>query len=199
MDTPTLTSQAAFARFESAATPAPGVVATERMGAAVASVLARKGRMSDLANRLCARYGIELPQGPRVTRAPGIAFVGVGVGAWLAVGDSGGDLANLLRGEIGDCASLTDQSSALPILRVTGPRVRNALAKLLPLDLHDRAFGILNAASSVASHIAVRIWRLEDGEQGAVFELAIPRSFAASFAESLQASAAEFGLTLKSG
>src|SRR5579863_5728185 len=154
----TLSGQPAFAGLESTATTVPGLIVSERVGVAIASVLARKGRTQELANRVRAQFGIELPVGPRMTRAPGLAFVGIGVAAWLALSDTA-DVPSALQAELGECASLSDHSSALALLRLTGAKVRATLAKLLPLDLHDRAFGILNAASSVAAHVSTRIWR----------------------------------------
>jgi methylglutamate dehydrogenase subunit D len=73
--------------------------------------------------------------------------------------------------------------------------VRDALAKIIPLDVHPAAFRPGDVASTVASHMGVTLWRLEDAAHGSpVFEFAVFRSLAGSFWHALSLSAAEFGL-----
>jgi len=94
-------------------------------------------------------------------------------------------------------ASVSDQSSGYALLRLTGPKLRDALAKMLPIDLHERAFATGDVASTLASHVGVTLWRLEDGADGSpVFEIAMFRSLAGSFWHALTSSAAEFGLVV---
>jgi heterotetrameric sarcosine oxidase gamma subunit len=167
-----------------------GVVATDRDELAIARVVARKGKLAALTSRVRERFGIELPQAPRRVETNGLAFVGVGVETWLAVAEGGLPL----RDVIDDLAAVSDQTSGYAVLRLTGPRVRDALAKLIPLDLHARVFDPGSAASTIASHIAVTLWRLADSADGSpVFELAAPRSYAGSFWHVVTESAAEFG------
>jgi sarcosine oxidase subunit gamma len=45
-----------------------------------------------------------------------------------------------LAGPFGQFAAIVDQSHGRTLLRVTGPRVRDALAKGLAIDLHPREF-----------------------------------------------------------
>jgi sarcosine oxidase gamma subunit len=52
-----------------------------------------------------------------------------------------------------------------------------------------------DAVSTVAAHVGITLWRLEDDEAGsAVFELAVFRSLATSLWHALTESAAEFGI-----
>jgi sarcosine oxidase subunit gamma len=122
----------------------------------------------------------------------------VGVEAWLAVEDSGfasQRFAASLRDAIDDLATVSDQIGSYAVLRLTGPRVRDALAKFIPLDLHARVFDPGSAASTIASHIPVTLWRLADASDGLpIFELAAPRSYAGSFWHVVMESAAQFGL-----
>ncbi|MGH8137754.1 MAG: sarcosine oxidase subunit gamma [Steroidobacteraceae bacterium] len=180
-----------------ASAPGRGVIAAERRGLAIASVIARTGRIADLEQSVRRGFGIELPRGPRHAGVGEVAFVGLGVGSWLAV--SGGDagFAAALHQAVADCAAISDQSGGYALLRLTGPKIRNTLAKLLPIDLHPRVFHVAAAASTLTSHMPVRLWRLEDAPGGsAVFEMAVARSFAASFWQALVESAAEFGLAV---
>jgi sarcosine oxidase gamma subunit len=52
-------------------------------------------------------------------------------------------------------------------------------------------------ASTVASHIGITLWRLDDAADATpVFEVAVFRSLAGSFWHALAQSAAEFGLSV---
>ncbi len=110
-----------------------------------------------------------------------------------------GDLAPSLRDALGGTAAVVDQSSGYAVLRVTGPKVRETLAKGVPLDLHPGVFKPDDTAVTLVAHMGVVIWRRQDGPEGAVFELAVFRSLAESFWHWLAESSAEFGLTVKAG
>ncbi len=176
-----------------------GVVATERDRLAIARVGARKEQLPALLARVRERFDIELPLGPRRVEKGELAFIGVGVQSWLASLDTGRDVDSLngfaaaLRSVLQGTASVSDQIGSYEILRLTGSRVRDALAKLVPLDLHPRAFIPGAAASTVAAHVPLTLWRREDHSGLPVFELAIPRSYAGSFWHGVAESAAEYG------
>jgi methylglutamate dehydrogenase subunit D len=201
MSRPPLESRSAFASLSFESAPGRGVHATDRSGVAVVKLLARKGRVAELRQRVQAEYGVELPQGPRRAAGRRAAFVGIGVDAWLALGGSGAaEFATDVQAALGATASVSDQGGAYGLLRLSGPRVADTLAKMLPIDLHPRVFDIGFAASTAASHIAVCLWRLEDDADALpVFEIAVARSFAASFWHALTESAAEFGFALSPG
>jgi heterotetrameric sarcosine oxidase gamma subunit len=103
----------------------------------------------------------------------------------------------VLEREIGSTATVTDQSDGYAVLRLAGPRLRDTLAKIISIDLHSRAFKSGDVASTVASHMGVTLWRLDDEPDGSpVFEVAVFRSLAGSFWAALSQSAAEFGLAV---
>jgi heterotetrameric sarcosine oxidase gamma subunit len=183
-----------FAGLPAAPTGGRGVIATVRNGLGLATVLARKGETA-LAELLRDRFGLDLPQGPRRTAARGVAFVGIGPGAWLATAESGGNaFAAALKQAVGDLASVSDQSDGYAMLRLTGPKVRETLAKGVSVDLHKMAFQPGDVAATVVSHIGVTLWRIEDGTDGSpTFEIAVFRSLADSFGHWLCESAAEYG------
>jgi sarcosine oxidase subunit gamma len=174
------------------------IVATDRDGLGLATVAVCKAQGAALAQRVKERFGLLLPDGPRRAAVDGIAFAGVGPGVWLASQELGGNaFAAVLEQEIGALAAVTDQSDGYAVLRLAGPKVRNALAKLLPLDVHPAAVKPGDVASTVASHMGVTLWRLEDAADGSpVFEFAVFRSLAGSFWHALSLSAAEFGLSV---
>jgi sarcosine oxidase subunit gamma len=189
-----LTPITAFAGLEFSAA-GDGVVAADRDGLGLATVLVHRSRVAALTERIRDRFGIDLPRGPYRSAAAGLAFAGIGPEAWLVTNEAGSKgFAARLTQALGDLAAITDQSSGYAILRLSGPKLRETLAKILPLDLHPRAFAPAAVASTVASHVGVTLWRLEDGADGSpVFEMTVARSLAGSLWHCLTVSAAEFG------
>jgi heterotetrameric sarcosine oxidase gamma subunit len=126
--------------------------------------------------------------------------LGLGPDSWLASKErDGNDFAVSLRAALGTIASVSEQSDGYAVLRLSGSKVRETLAKLIPIDLHPRAFRPGNAASTVASHIGVTLWRLDDSTDGlSVFEMVMFRSLAASFWHALAENAADLGLNRRS-
>jgi sarcosine oxidase subunit gamma len=191
----TLVPRAPFAGLQIIPSAGAGLVVRDRDGLGLATVLARKGKGDELTQRVRECFGLELPQGPLRASAGDIAFVATGPAAWLAAHQGGSDgFVKSLQASVGDLASIAEQSDGYAVLNLSGPNVRQALCKLLPIDLHPRAFRIGDAAATVAAHIGAALWRLEDAADGAaVFEVAIFRSLAESFWCALSESAAEFG------
>jgi len=85
----------------------------------------------------------------------------------------------------------TELTGARCILEVTGSRVREALATMLPIDLHPRAFGPDAAAATLAAHIPVLLWR-----NGEAFRIACYRSYGRALAEALIAASRGRGLAM---
>jgi len=195
---PALISRAPFADHPVNPSELHGVTVSDRDGLGLAIVLVRKDKTAALAERIRSHFDIELPQGPQRTTAGELALAGTGPGAWLATSERGRTaLAQSLRETIGDLASVSDQSDGYAVLRLSGPKLRATLCKLIPIDVHPRTFRIGDAATTVAAHIGVTVWRLEDGPDGSpVFEIAMYRSYAGSFWHALSYSAAEFGIVV---
>jgi len=191
----TLAARAPFAELAISAAAGRGVRVADRDGLGVASVLLRKGQIAALSERVRQRYGMELPHGPQRRVAGDVAFAGVGPEAWLATCETGAHaFAPALKEALGEAASVADQSSGYAILRLTGPKLRETLAKFLPIDLHPRAFERGAVASTTAAHVGATLWRLHDAADGSpIFEIAVFRSLAGSFWHTLSTSAAEFG------
>jgi sarcosine oxidase subunit gamma len=87
-------------------------------------------------------------------------------------------------------ASVFDQSDSRIVLEVGGPRIRDALAKGLPIDLHPTAFRKGDAAITTTNHISVHVWQVDDAPR---YRLAVPRSYFGSFWRGFAAAAAEYG------
>jgi methylglutamate dehydrogenase subunit D len=195
---PVLISRAAFADRPVACASGRGIVISDRDGLGLAMVLARNGATAALKERMQERFGVELPLGPYRAAAGDFALAGIGPDAWLATFERGGnDLAVSLRQAVGSLASVSDQSDGYTVLRLAGPKVRDTLCKLVPIDVHPRVFRVGAVAVTVAAHMGATLWRLEDHTDGSpVFEIAVFRSMTASFWHALSESAAEFGLAI---
>src|SRR6185437_5592592 len=103
-----------------------------------------------LARRVSEHFGLELPFGPQRVAAGVIAFSGTGPGAWLVTHEGGGKaLAAGVRPAIQGLAAMTDQTGAYGVLRLSGSRVRDLLCRLVPLDLHPRAFQVGDVATTI--------------------------------------------------
>jgi methylglutamate dehydrogenase subunit D len=118
-----------------AAARKPGLLIEERTDLALATVMARHGKEQDLKGTVAAAYGLDLPDGPRVASKDGVSFAGIGGGQWFAAAEPGQtDFVPRLRARLAGLASIADQSDGRVVLRLRGDRVREVLAKGVPLD-----------------------------------------------------------------
>lgn len=175
-----------------------GVILQERDSLGIASVLARRGQQAALARQIRERFGIELSPGPKRSAVGDYAFIATGPGTWFATDDAAGNaLVTSLTDALGEYAAISDQSDGQAVFRVSGSKAREALCKLVPIDLHPRIFRSGDVAVTVAAHIGATLWRLDDDPDGlAVYEIAVFRSLAESFWTALSESAAEFGFKM---
>ncbi|MET0689324.1 MAG: sarcosine oxidase subunit gamma family protein [Methyloceanibacter sp.] len=169
-----------------------GVTISERIGLGLATVAARKGQARALQDRVREAYGVDLPQTSRVVVGPDVNFVGYGPGQWLAVSETLANetLACALAERLKGLASISEQSSGRTVIRVSGARARDVVAKGLPIDLDPRAFPLGSAATSTISLMGVQLWQADDTRS---YDIAVFRSLSESFWRWLAASAAEFG------
>jgi heterotetrameric sarcosine oxidase gamma subunit len=163
-----------------------GLAVAEPSGYAIANIIARKGKLPDLADSFRTHLGIELPQGPRRAHRNGLAVLGIGPGKWLAIDESPAfagmrDLASAVDGT----ASLIEQSAAFAMLRVSGPAAGKVLQKGVHLDLHPDVFGVDHVAVTRLGQIGATLWKIDTIP---TFQIAFPRSMAASLCHWLGAS-----------
>jgi len=185
----TLHARTAFGRAEPLRDTWPGFAVTEETGVALASVAARRGAGAAL--RAAARRHFSLdPPGPGWCAAgTPVGFFWIGHEQWFAEAarDTLPDLASALGAALGDTAAITDQSDAWARLRLAGPRTRDVLEKLSPLDHDPSAFPTGAVARTVMEHVAVIIMAVSDEP---AFTLLTPRSSARSFRAHLHHAAA---------
>ena len=173
-----------------------GVVLEVVPAGSVLLIMARRGKTDAVRTALQSCIGLEAPLVPaRVTKA-GVALVWSGPGQWLLMQDahSESQLMSKAMAALAGLASMTDQSDARVHLRLAGPHVRDALAKLTGIDLHPDVFYKGAAAMTVIAHIPVHLWRLPDTSGNSVFEIAGPQSTAASLWHHVVEASKEYGL-----
>jgi sarcosine oxidase subunit gamma len=177
---------------------APGVVIAERIDVAICSVLARRGGADPLARAVQSAFTLELPQTSRYVGNGAIAFAWAGPGQWLALGErmTGPAFEQQLRAATGDAAAIIDQSHGRTLIRVSGPRARETLAKGVPIDLHPSAFGLGSAASTVVAYIGTHFWQVDAAP---TYDFSVASSLALAFLEWLIEAAAEFGVGYRPG
>jgi sarcosine oxidase subunit gamma len=178
------------------ATSAPGetsagVVVAPRDGLAIASVMALRDQREAASRIATSAYGIALPTTSHVVHGTNCSFGWNGPDSWLAVATTAAGFVSALERSFVDIASVTDQSHARAVLRVSGRNIRDTLAKGFPIDLHPRAFAPGQVAITTVSHIGVTIWQVNNAP---TYDLFVYRSLAKSFWAWLSTSAAEFGL-----
>ena len=172
-----------------------GVVIAEMTGIAIASIAARKGQAEELSAKVQSLLGLSLPSGPKRVASADVSIVWSAPGQWLVLFASGGrqrvsELAVALQG----LASTTDQSDSRAMLEISGPRVRDVLAKGVMVDLHPKVFGPGDTAVTLVAHVGAQITCIDAAP---VYQLMVPRSFCLSFWDWLIGSAEEYGIALR--
>jgi sarcosine oxidase subunit gamma len=159
-------------------------------------ISAASGKGGEIAAAVASAVGLDLPEGAKRMSKDGLALIGTAPGQWLAVaeGDAARKRLGKLVGALQGLATVVDLTDGKAVLRVSGPRARDTLAKGCSLDLHPRAFKPGDAATTPVALIDCQIWQLDETP---TYALAVPSSLAESFWDWLTASAAEFGYTVE--
>jgi methylglutamate dehydrogenase subunit D len=172
-----------------------GVAVAPREGLGLATSIVRSGKVEEMRALLAALYNLRLPSTPTLAHGHGLDLVWAGPAQWLAVSADRAVAVRLSR-ELNGVAAVSDQSDARAILRISGKKARDTLAKGCSLDLHPRVFRPGDAALTAIAHIGVHLWQIDDTP---TYDLAIPTSMAKSLWHWLSCSASEIGLELRSG
>jgi methylglutamate dehydrogenase subunit D len=170
---------------------APCVTVAERSDISLCSVLARKGATAQAIERAREEFGVELPLSPRCIGGKSVEFIWAGPNQWFALkqGYDGRSFEKQLRSLFGETASLVDQSDGRTMLRISGPRARDVLAKGVHIDLHPSAFKPGDTATTAIAYINVLFWQVDEGP---TYDVIMFRSYAVAFRDWLETAAAEF-------
>jgi sarcosine oxidase subunit gamma len=153
----------------------------DRLG--IASVMARRNVE---AAAIGARIGLPMPNGARAAFSGSRTVVGTGAGTWLLFEEeAASDFADILQEQLAGLASVSDQSSAYSVQRISGAASRRLLQRGAAIDLHPESFGPGAAAVTVFAHIGVILWQVD---QQPTYEIATFRSYTESFRHWLEQS-----------
>ena len=175
----------------------PGVRLEERRDLSLVQVMARRGTWAAAAQAAERLFGAAPPARPAAVFLRDATLVWSGPDQFLILGAGNGldDPLAPYREAFEGAASLSDQSDGRTLIRVSGVKSRDALAKVSSLDLHPSAFPVGAAAASSMDHTNVTLWRVADRAEGVpVFDLLVFRSFAESLWHGLETASAEFGI-----
>ena len=172
-----------------------GVRLTEVTGSIV-QVMARRGQWAATAAAAKSAYGVAAPERPQAAFGKSATLVWFGPDQFFALTPSNGLASPLdaVRDAFAGVASLTDQSGGRFHMRVSGPRARDALAKVSSLDLHDSVFPVGTAAATSMDHTGVTLWRGPDADGSPAYDIVMFTSFADSLWHTIADAAAEYGI-----
>lgn len=149
---------------------------SERQGLGLATIMARN---SVGASAIGEALGLDLAEGPLLTGNVGLTLVGTGPGMWLArYSDLEPDWAERLAEKLKGIASVSDQGGGYVIFQFRGADARELLQRGAFIDLDPSSFGPRSVATTVIAHIGAILWQRD---QTPTFEVAVFRSFTASF------------------
>ncbi len=160
---------------------APQVELSVRHPASIVAIIAHNGKAEALIATL--------------NRMKGCAIQWAGADQYYAVADGmkESELYSELKTRLNVLASVSDQSHGRVILRISGPKARNVLAKGTPVDLHPDEFPVGKSAVTQMAHVGVHLTRASED----AFEVSVFRGFAESFWEWLTEQSEEFGYQIK--
>ncbi|WP_439596790.1 hypothetical protein [Falsiroseomonas sp.] len=126
-----------------------------------------------------------LPQCPGWTTVAGAIAVWTAPRSWLCF-HAPGLVLPVPR------AQCTPMDGARSLFALSGPLAREALATILPLDLHPRAFPPGAAAATLGAHLPLLVWR-----EAETFHLSCQRSYGDSLRAALLVAGRGRGLRVR--
>lgn len=144
--------------------------------AAITAVMPLKGQSMAVAKALKSVIGAALPMVGKVTQVKQAELVWFGPGQWLIFSNKPIQIKDALQG----LAAVIDQSDGWLGLVLSGKDAVAVMARLCPLDLDALAVG--QVARTDFCHVSAIIIPVEDG-----FQVMLPRSYAVSVYENIQA------------
>ena len=134
---------------------------------AITSVAPARGQEKATSDALKKLHGVAFPAPGRATGKDGARCIWFGPGQAMLLG---APVAPIMG------AVLSDQSDGWAVMRLSGPRAADALARLVPVDLRARAFKRGHTARTLLFHVPASITRTGAN----AFDIMVFRSMAAT-------------------
>ncbi|UCI18687.1 sarcosine oxidase subunit gamma [Mesorhizobium sp. B2-1-8] len=174
-----------------------GVTLTEIRNFDLVQVMARRGKAAEMAKAAKARFGLAAPETPKTAGAAEATLIWSGPDQFFVLSKGGRHQAASLSPVFAASASLSDQSHARVLIRISGAKARALLAKLSSIDLYPATFPVGAAAATSMDHTSVTLWRGNDAPDGqAVFNVLVFATFAESLWHTMLDSAVEYGIEI---
>ncbi|MGX8009348.1 sarcosine oxidase subunit gamma [Mesorhizobium sp. ORM8.1] len=173
-----------------------GVSLTEIRNFDLVQVMARRGKAADMSTAAKARFGVAAPETPKAVGTADATLIWSGPDQFFVLSKGGKHGIEALAPVFAGPASLSDQSHARVLIGVSGAKARTMLAKLSSIDLHPDVFVVGAAAATSMDHTSVTLWRGDNRNGQAVFNLLVFATFAESLWHTMLDSAAEYGVTI---
>lgn len=138
----------------------------------VTSIAVRRDAGPDVSKALQAAIGVGLPDTGAMAQSDDATVAWAGLDTWFVIGAEVPDI---------DGALLTDQSDAWAIAEIEGAGARDALARLVPIDLGPGGFPEHRIARTNLGHLSCLLWR--HGREA--FRVLVFRSMAGTAAHDL--------------
>jgi heterotetrameric sarcosine oxidase gamma subunit len=174
---------------------AAGLTMTELTGFELMQVMARRGQWDGVVQGGTEIFGKAPPAKPGAIGANRALLIWSGPDQFLVLAPRGAGVERA-RTAFAGTASLSERSDGRSLIRISGARARDMLAKVCSLDLHPAVFPVGAAAATSIDHTAVNLWRAEDSSGEAVFHLLVFATFAESLWHTLLDSGAEYGISI---
>ena len=122
---------------------AAGLAMAELTDFELVQVMARRGMWSAVAQACTQAYGKAAPADPRAVEADGALLIWSGPDQFLVLSArEAGAALEKARSAFSGTASLSEQSDGRSLIRISGSKARDMLAKVCSLDLHPAVFPV---------------------------------------------------------
>lgn len=130
---------------------------------ALVSVALPLGQEAATEKAVKAAYGAALPGIGKTAENDGVTLMRMSPDqAFVLFTHATPDAERVVAAKLNGAAYTTDQTDVWCALELSGPDARRALERICPLDLHDSAFAIGDAARTTMEHLGVIILRRAD-------------------------------------
>ncbi|MDB9937650.1 hypothetical protein OAD78_00515 [Candidatus Thioglobus sp.] len=165
-----------------------GVTVSEVVGKSLVMVALPRSKFKEIESSMAKSCGLSLPEMEQSTESKdsSITLWRLQKNQVLAYfsyegNDAEANIANRLNAP----AYYTDQSDTWTMIRVNGPRSRDILERICPIDLNKNVFSVGNVSRTIMEHIGTIIYRDDDDS----YVLLTMRSFGVSMLHAIEVSA----------
>ena len=130
-----------------------GLAIAENADVALASIACRRGRAADCSNAALTLFDFALPGPGRFAASTPYTVIWTGPEQWLVEAPMATheDVARMLKGKLGDAASVTEQTDGWARFEVEGVRLADVFERLCALDLRQMQTG--EARHTIIEHL----------------------------------------------